>query len=94
MEVKGGRVFRNGEMIEGPSAEGGGADVEMPPAELPPGCYFVLSDDRFEGLDSRDGRVGYITLDQIKGKVAYRLLPVSRMGGVGFVIGFTCVVYP
>ena len=82
IEVRDGGVFRNGELLEGPSAEGGAADVRMPPVTLPPGCYFVLSDDRQEGLDSRDGRVGYITIDQIKGKVVFRLLPASRMGGV------------
>ena len=50
------------------------------PLEVPEGKVFVLGDNRGKSLDSRD--FGLINIDNIKGKVVYRILPFGRLGFV------------
>lgn len=50
------------------------------PIEVAEGKVFVLGDNREYSLDSRD--FGLVEIQQIKGKVAYRILPFSEFGYV------------
>lgn len=50
------------------------------PIEVPEGKVFVLGDNREYSLDSRD--FGLIEIEQVKGKVIFRVLPFSRFGKV------------
>ena len=50
------------------------------PLEIGEGKVFVLGDNRENSLDSRD--FGLIDMEQIKGKVVYRILPFNRFGKI------------
>ncbi len=50
------------------------------PLEVPEGKLFVLGDNREYSLDSRD--FGLIDVEQVKGKVIFRLAPFGRFGKV------------
>lgn len=50
------------------------------PVEVPKGKVFVLGDNRQNSLDSR--QFGFIDVEQIKGKAAFRVFPFSRFGHI------------
>ena len=78
--VRGGSVYRNGELLHEPYTKDGFTDGEMAPQVVPENGLFLLGDNRQISIDSRDARVGYVDKDQIIGKVVFRLLPLSRIG--------------
>ena len=82
IEIKDARIIRNGVRMDEPYVLGEHTFGEMDAIIVPAGCYFVLGDNRFLSIDSRDDRVGLVTRDQIQGKVVFRLLPVSRAGDI------------
>lgn len=50
------------------------------PLQVTEGKLFVLGDNREYSLDSRD--FGLIDIEEVKGKVEFRLLPFSRFGRI------------
>lgn len=44
--------------------------------------YFVLGDNRYHSSDSRSDDIGTITEDEIKGKIVFRILPLSSFGSL------------
>lgn len=79
-----GTVFINGEPFDEPYVKEkalGDCTVELP-FQVPEERYFVMGDDRPISLDSRSSAIGAVAVDQIIGKIVYRLWPVSAMGPV------------
>jgi signal peptidase I len=72
-----GDVILNGEVLSEPYIAEATHLNENPafeyPITVPDGCYFVMGDNRNHSRDSRDISVGYITDEQIRGKVICRL---------------------
>lgn len=55
---------------------------ECPDGVIPEGKYLVLGDNRPESEDSRSESIGLVSMDQIKGKVFFRIWPLSSIGKV------------
>ena len=76
-----GTVYLNGEKLEEPYAVQiafGECDLEFP-FQVPQEQYFVLGDMRESSIDSRNTLIGCVELDQIVGKVFFRIWPLNRM---------------
>lgn len=79
-----GTVSVNGEVLEEPYlAEKalGDCDIEFP-YTVPEQTVFVLGDNRSSSVDSRNSLVGCIPLDDIVGKIVFRVWPLSSFGTV------------
>ncbi|MDR3304770.1 MAG: signal peptidase I [Clostridiales Family XIII bacterium] len=83
IEVRDGAVYRNGARLDEPYTKEGITEGEMAPVVVPADSYFAMGDNRRVSLDSRDPRIGCIPADDIRGKVFFRLFPLSTIGAVG-----------
>lgn len=80
-----GTVYINGMQLDEPYLHDkakGDSETEYP-VEVPQEQYFMLGDRRATSLDSRNPSVGCITVDQIVGKVVFRIWPFERFGQIG-----------
>lgn len=76
-----GNVYVNDELLEEPyvtAKDLGKCELEFP-YKVPQGMYFVLGDNRAVSLDSRIKSIGCVQSDQIVGKVAMRMWPLTRI---------------
>ena len=80
--IKDDAVYRNGERLDEPYTKDGVTHGEMAPVTVPQGAYFLLGDNREVSKDSRNADVGFVNKDEIKGKVVFRLFPISTAGRV------------
>ena len=79
-----GTVLLNGQALEEPyltEKHFGICDLEFP-YQVPEGTYFLMGDERETSVDSRHSSVGCITMDQIVGKIVYRVWPLDTFGTV------------
>jgi len=85
VEIKdNGTVMVDGKELEEPYLKEkslGICDLEMP-YQVPDGTYFLVGDQRETSVDSRHSSVGCIPLDQIVGKIVYRVFPFEAFGTV------------
>lgn len=69
IEIRDGVVYRNGESLNEPYLlDGMDQQPNFGPVEVPPGTLFLMGDYRRNSLDSRDPRVGFVSLERIKGR--------------------------
>ena len=80
IEIKGQNVFRNGIRLDEPYTKDGVTEGTQAQIKVPEGCIYVLGDNRQASVDSRDARVGYVEKENIRGKVIFRILPLSKAG--------------
>lgn len=80
-----GTILLNGEILDEPYIEKkdfGICDLELP-YQVPEQSYFLVGDERETSVDSRHSSVGCISMDQIVGKIVYRVWPLEVFGNVG-----------
>lgn len=79
-----GTVLLNGEELDEPYIQQkhfGICDLELP-YQVPEGTFFLMGDERETSVDSRHSSVGCISVDQIVGKIVYRVWPFETFGFV------------
>ncbi len=81
-----GNIFINGsaEPLDEPYIDTkslGECDQEFP-IQVPEGAYFVVGDHRETSIDSRSSTIGFISLDEIVGKIIFTVWPFRHFGGV------------
>ena len=59
------------------------SDVDFP-GKVPPGCFFVLGDNRNASSDSRSSIVGMVDERHVIGKVVFRLTPLPTFGKIEY----------
>lgn len=88
VEIKEGKVYINGELLEENYLQSGVVTDMMTGREetyvnrftVPENCVFAMGDNRTGSTDCR--AFGCIPLEKIEGKVAFRFWPLSKFGGV------------
>lgn len=79
-----GTILLNGEVLEEPyitEKDFGICDLELP-YQVPEESYFLVGDHRETSVDSRHSSVGCISMEQIVGKIVYRVWPMDVFGAV------------
>jgi signal peptidase I len=79
-----GAVSINGETLDEPYAPEKGlgqCDIALP-YQVPDERWFVMGDRRLTSVDSRSNAIGAVSGEQIVGKVALRLWPITAFGRV------------
>lgn len=77
-----GTVRVNGQVLNEPYISEkalGESDIEYP-YQVPDARYFVMGDHRKTSVDSRNSVIGTIALEQIVGKIAFCVWPLSDFG--------------
>jgi len=82
IELKDDAVYRNSVRLDEPYVKGGYTPGNMAPVKVPEGSFYVLGDNRQVSMDSRTPSVGFVAMDKIRGKVIFRLFPLSSAGTV------------
>lgn len=83
MSIENGKVYINGEELQETYTADGVTDGITYPVKVPGGLLFCLGDNRLNSKDSRDLSVGFVSEDQIVGKVFFRLYPFHEIGWIG-----------
>lgn len=79
-----GNVYIGGEIIDEPyltEKAFGECNLDLP-YQVPDGCIFVMGDHRVTSIDSRNTSVGCINLENIVGKIVFRVWPLSEFGSL------------
>ena len=79
IEIKGGEVYIDGQMLQEDYLPGEAISGEMDAVTVPEGQLFVMGDNRECSEDSRSPRVGTIEQSTIVGKVIVRLYPFNTI---------------
>ena len=85
VSISDGSVFINGEAIDASYTKDGYTGGHMDEVTVPQGHIFVLGDNRQNSTDSRSASVGFVDINDIRGKVVFRLFPLKKAGSQWFV---------
>ena len=80
-----GRVYVNNVLLDEPYVQEyalGICDITMP-YQVPDGKVFVLGDNRAESVDSRSTAVGCVAIEEIVGRIIWRVWPLDKIGYMG-----------
>lgn len=83
IEIRGGKVYRNGVLMEEPYLMGQTDYQDYGPVEIPPHYFFLMGDHRRDSMDSRDPRVGLVSMERIKGRACLVFWPLGEAKVLG-----------
>lgn len=79
-----GDFYVNGELLDEPYIEEkafGDCNISLP-LQVPESRYFLVGDHRSVSIDSRNTAVGFVSEEQLVGKLVYRVWPIENIGKV------------
>ena len=79
-----GDFYVNGELLDDPYLEEkafGDCNITLP-IQVPESRYFLVGDHRSVSIDSRITAIGFISEEQIVGKLIYRVWPLNSIGKI------------
>ena len=82
ISIYGGKVYLNGEELDDSYTKDHTTTGDIDKLVVPSDTVFCLGDNRIISVDSRDDSVGFISYDDILGKVVFRLLPIGKFGTI------------
>ena len=82
IEIHQGLVALNGEILAEGYTKDGFTTGDMDEITIPEGYLFCMGDNRQNSADSRDSRIGLVAIDDVAGKVVFRLFPFNKIGKV------------
>ena len=82
ISIYGGKVYLNGEELDDSYTKDQTTTGDIDKLVVPSDTVFCLGDNRIISVDSRDDSVGFISYDDILGKVVFRLLPIGKFGTI------------
>lgn len=82
ISIAGGKVYVNGQIIDDSYTMDGTTNGDIDRIIVPVDTVFCLGDNRLVSVDSRDDSVGFISYDDIMGKVVFRLFPIRKFGKI------------
>lgn len=77
IEVKDGKVYVNDTIIDENAYLHGSITPQTFEGVVPEGKLFVMGDNRWNSLDSRYAQVGFVSVDDVIGKVMFRVFPMK-----------------
>ncbi len=75
IEIRAGQVYRNGDLLEEPYLMGQTDYQDYGPIEIPPDHFFLMGDFRRNSMDSRDERIGLVSMERIRGRACLVVWP-------------------
>ncbi len=82
ISITAGKVYVNGEEQDQSFTKDGYTASGLSEVTVPEGHIFVMGDNRQNSTDSRNTSVGFVDINRVRGKVVFRLFPLSRAGGL------------
>ncbi|MGI6176705.1 MAG: signal peptidase I [Christensenellales bacterium] len=83
VEMTGGSTYINGEHLEEPYLNTQTPDVDdYGPYTVPEGHVFVMGDNRYVSMDSRNPQVGMVPLNEIEGMARLIIWPLDEIRGL------------
>ena len=80
IEVRDGKLIRNGEPVDEPYLNSLLMNGTFGPVTVPEGHYFFMGDNRNLSHDSRRWVNPFVPIDQVKGRAFFRYMPLARFG--------------
>ena len=82
IEVRDGKLIRNGEVVDEPYLNGRATVGDYGPVTVPECHFFFMGDNRNLSHDSRRWVNPFVPTDQVKGRAFFRYFPLNRFGFV------------
>lgn len=79
-----GTVYVNSQPIDEPYLTEkalGQCDIDLP-CQVPDAQYFVMGDHRSTSLDSRSTTVGYVSIEDVVGRLLFKIWPLEHIGTI------------